>query len=73
MMGLMGPLNKVHDLMLKKFGYKAGTAYFNKICVFVPLLLVLVVVQAVADSMHKKKTSAATKATTTKVKGKKEN
>lgn len=38
-----------HDWFVKQFGYEQGGAYFDKACVFVPMLLVLLLVQWTVD------------------------
>lgn len=50
---LPGVLCAFHDLLLEKFGVEQGSIYFDKACVFVPLLIVLLIVQAIADYVQK--------------------
>lgn len=52
---------KLHALMVNKLGQGSGDVYFDKLCVFVPLLIVLCLAQAIANyvqnSMKKSKTT----------------
>ena len=64
--GLPGFVAEVHDWFLTKFGTTNGPAYFDKACVFVPLLLILVLGQFVADKMMGSKKDTKRKKTTKK-------
>ena len=50
---------QLHAFMVDKFGYAQGDRYFDKLCVFVPLLILLGVAQAIGNyiqaNMGKKK------------------
>ena len=46
---LPSPIYKLHALLVDKFGHDNGDVYFDKICVFVPVLIVLCLAQAVAN------------------------
>jgi hypothetical protein len=50
---LPGVICAVHDLLLERFGMEQGSFYFDKACVFVPLLVVLLIVQAIADYVQR--------------------
>jgi hypothetical protein len=64
--GLPGFVAQVHDWFLTKFGNANGSAYFDKACVFVPLLLILGIGQFVADKMMGPKKDTKRKKTTKK-------
>jgi hypothetical protein len=44
----------LYDYLTKKYGFVQGGAYFEKICVFVPLLLLLVCAQLIFDRVRGK-------------------
>jgi len=46
---LPGAVVALHDLLTDKFGMEQGSFYFDKACIFIPLLIVLMVVQAITD------------------------
>lgn len=46
---LPGVMYQLHAVMVNKFGYESGNVYFDKLCVFVPLLIVLCAAQAIAN------------------------
>lgn len=53
---------KIHELMVTKFGNESGNVYFDKLCVFVPLLIILSAAQAIANYVQANmKTSSSTK------------
>jgi hypothetical protein len=43
----------LHDLLNDKFGYEDGNKYFDKACVFVPALIVLLIVQYLVGHIRK--------------------
>jgi hypothetical protein len=43
----------VHDALVEKFGAEQGSLYFDKLCVFIPLLLILGVAQLIGTALHK--------------------
>ena len=45
---------QLYEYMIQQFGPDAGESYFDKVCVFVPMLLVLCLAQFVADRMRAK-------------------
>jgi hypothetical protein len=45
---------KLHDIMVDKFGYGQGGIYFDKLCVFIPLLIILGLAQAIANAVQSK-------------------
>jgi len=62
-------LVKLHDALTEQFGPEKGGLYFDKLCVFVPVLIILVIVQYVAQSVHQQmkgtsSTSSGKKAST---------
>lgn len=50
---LPGFIIALHDLLLDKFGVEQGTFFFDKACVFVPLLIVLLIVQYIVDYVQR--------------------
>jgi len=60
---LPGGIYKLHAFMVNKFGYENGDAYFDKLCVFVPLLIVLCCAQAVANYVQANMTKSKQKTT----------
>lgn len=53
---------QVHDALVENFGSETGGFYFDKLCVFLPLLLVFGIVQVVATALHQKMTEKPAKA-----------
>ena len=51
---LPGVVLQLHEYMVGQFGAETGEDYFNKVCVFVPLLIVLLIAQAIADRVRAK-------------------
>ena len=45
---------KLHDIMVDKFGYGQGGIYFDKLCVFIPLLIILGLAQAIVNAVQSK-------------------
>jgi hypothetical protein len=48
------PVVNLYDYLTKKYGYKEGCSYFEKICVFVPLLILLGCAQLIFDRVRGK-------------------
>jgi hypothetical protein len=74
---LPGVIISLHDLFLEKFGVEQGSAYFDKACVFVPLLIVLLIVQYIVDYVQKQFSSGSSdkkkeEKSASKTKGKKD-
>jgi hypothetical protein len=42
-------VSSFHDFMLEKFGSEQGGSYFDKACVFAPILLVLMLIQSISE------------------------
>ena len=62
-----------HDALVEKFGIEQGGVYFDKACVFFPLLIVLGIAQFISDKVQAKvKASNEKKAERKSKKGKKE-
>ena len=54
------PVRLLYSLLVEKLGEEQGNMWFDKVCVFLPLLFVLMGVQYGAEAVQKKmKTSAA--------------
>eukprot|EP00977_Amphora_coffeiformis_P011215 scaffold2688_cov157-Amphora_coffeaeformis.AAC.7 len=51
---LPGAVVQLHEYMVGQFGPDAGESYFDKVCVFVPVLIVLLIAQMVADRVRGK-------------------
>jgi hypothetical protein len=49
---LPGFLSTIHDLLVDKFGEEQGSFYFDKASVFIPLLIILSIVQYVAGHVQ---------------------
>ena len=62
---------KVHDALLSKYGVDKGTIYFEKLCVFCPLLLFLVMVQVCVMVVKRQFLDAAEQSNIGKSNGKK--
>ena len=60
-------LVRLYELLVEQFGKQQGTLYFEKVCIFVPMLLVLMMVQVVVDFVRKQ-IAAATKTTSSRAK-----
>jgi hypothetical protein len=72
---LPGFVVTVHDLLIEKFGMEQGSFYFDKACIFIPVLIMLVLLQFIsqyvqAQMMGDKKNEA--KSTRRLKKGKKD-
>jgi hypothetical protein len=50
---LPGPICAFHDFLLEQFGVEQGSFYFDKACVFIPLLILLLIVQAIAEYVQR--------------------
>jgi hypothetical protein len=59
---LPGWVSLVHDLMTTKFGYEDGGTYFDKLCIFAPVLVLLTIVQYVVDYVSKQMRQSAASA-----------
>jgi PA domain len=44
----------VHDALVEKFGAEQGSLYFDKLCVVIPLLLILGAAQLIGTAVHQK-------------------
>ncbi len=42
-----------HDILLEKFGVEQGSYYFDKACIFVPLLILLLIVQSLVNYVQR--------------------
>ena len=47
-------ISRVFDFFVQQFGNETGGRYFDKFCVFLPLLLVFGLVQLIVDSVQKR-------------------
>ena len=47
-------LVQLYAYMVEQFGPETGESYFDKVCVFVPILLILLIAQTVADQVRGK-------------------
>lgn len=45
-----------HNILIEKFGPEQGPVYFDKACVFLPLLIILIIVQYVVDHLQRQLT-----------------
>jgi hypothetical protein len=50
---LPGFLVTIHEFMVERFGVETGDAYFDKLCIFVPVLIILSLAQYIAQSVQK--------------------
>ena len=56
----------LHDLLVAQFGVDTGGVYFDKVCVFVPVLLLLALVNVVGVYVHRQiKANRSSTATST--------
>jgi hypothetical protein len=53
--GLSWLMKMVHDKLVEQFGAEQGATYFNKLVVFVPILVIGLIVQTIADKVQGKK------------------
>lgn len=51
---LPGFVSKFHDVLIEKFGEESGSFYFDKACVFIPLLIFLAIAQFVTERVQAK-------------------
>ena len=51
---LPGFVVKVHDFMVDKFGAEQGGGYFDKLCIFVPVLMLLGLAQFISETIQAK-------------------
>ena len=49
----------LHDALVEQFGVETGGVYFDKLCVFVPVLIVLGIAQFAARAVHRHVTSGS--------------
>lgn len=61
---LPGPVVSLYRLMVGQFGEEQGGVYFEKVCVFLPILLVLLAAQYGVEVVQKKLKSAPTPSVT---------
>ena len=47
---------QLHDFMVETFGQEDGGFYFDKICVFIPMLILLGIAQLIGTAVHQKMT-----------------
>lgn len=52
---------EAHDKLVENFGSETGSFYFDKLCVFVPMLLILGIAQLVGNMVHQKMTEKSDK------------
>lgn len=50
---LPSALSKLHDMLNDKFGYDDGNKYFDKVCVFVPALILLLIAQYIVNHIRR--------------------
>lgn len=51
--------SQFHDWMVERFGKEKGGAYFDKVCVFIPVLIILGLVQYIVEAMRTKWSSSS--------------
>lgn len=56
-------LAQLHNLLVERFGMEQGSSYFDKACVGVPVLVIGLIVQYIADKIQGKKPEKKKKAT----------
>jgi hypothetical protein len=61
--GLSSLLVQLYDLMTERFGMEQGSSYFDKVCVGVPVLVIGLIIQFIADKLQGKKPDKKKKAT----------
>lgn len=42
----------LHDFLIEQFGMEQGSFYFDKACIFIPVLIILVIVQSITGYIH---------------------
>jgi len=52
-LGLVGPMAQLHDVLGDKFGAEQGASYFDKLCIALPVLILLFIGQIVVDQLQK--------------------
>ena len=55
---LPGIVVTLHDVLVEKFGIEDGSFYFDKACVFIPLLITLLIAQYIAEYIQGKVSQA---------------
>ncbi|CAB9516061.1 prolyl 4-hydroxylase [Seminavis robusta] len=60
------PVVQLHDALVENFGPETGSFYFDKLCVFFPMLLILGIAQLIGSAVHQKMTEPSATTTTTK-------
>eukprot|EP00980_Cylindrotheca_fusiformis_P000272 scaffold66_cov115-Cylindrotheca_fusiformis.AAC.4 len=71
---LPGFISSLHDVLIENFGEESGSFYFDKACIFIPLLLILSIVQYISERVQaqvKGKTGDAKKGAKSSRRGKK--
>jgi hypothetical protein len=49
---LPGFISSFHDLLIEQFGEEQGTFYFDKACVFIPILIILAIAQFISERVQ---------------------
>jgi PA domain len=44
----------IHDLLTEQFGHEQGSFYFEKLCIFVPMLIIFTIVSAILNFIRKR-------------------
>lgn len=50
---------QLHDTLVEKFGLEEGGSYFDKVCVFIPVLILLGIAQMIGTAIHRKMTETS--------------
>jgi prolyl 4-hydroxylase len=53
---LPAPIVQLHDVLVEKFGTEDGSFYFDKLCVFIPMLIFLGIAQIIGSAVHQRMT-----------------
>jgi len=61
----------LHDALVEQFGVETGGVYFDKVCVFVPVLILLGIAQFAARAVHRHVTSGGSNSSSSSSGGKK--
>ena len=59
---------QLHDFMVDTFGPENGSVYFDKVCVFIPMLFILGIAQLIGTAVHQKMTEKPAAAKSSKSK-----
>jgi len=70
MIGLGGFMVQVHDVLVEKFGAEQGSSYFNKLCIALPVLILLLIGQIFVNQLQGSNSSKDNKQSTDKAKKK---